>query len=260
MNYPDWLSTLNYQDPAGAVRQADLRRSQVWGTLIILDACRYDVFAQAVEELHLGGWLIKADSGARETCQWYRTQWSGKHDDVILIANQPVAWKHGDYAARFHQAVLLADYDGWPNPLPVLDEAARIAALPNFQHRLLVHLVPPHLPYWAPQGLEFTQELKRAGFDEVTCYTVRDYGRANGWEKPRLCYWENVLETLRCIVAREGLPQPVVISADHAEIIGEGGDYIHNRDLPGIQIVPWFELQVTDMAIIDQRLKDLGYY
>ena len=71
-------------------KQDYLIQSFNWKTLIILDACRYDVFKQHVYN-YLDGSLMPVLSPSCVTSDWLNTIWSGKlwKKDVIYISGNP---------------------------------------------------------------------------------------------------------------------------------------------------------------------------
>ena len=73
------------------MRQTNLIYNTDWDVLIILDACRYDIFHEVYKET-LGnlGSLKKVISPATHTMQWLNETFNEKKfDDVIYIAGNP---------------------------------------------------------------------------------------------------------------------------------------------------------------------------
>jgi len=230
-----------------------------WRTLIVLDACRFDAFENALYRFRtrIDGVLVEADSAAYDTSSWYRKHWA-QSNDITLVCGNPMVWR---ISANKNFDHAIACWRGSQFPVP--ENILRVAT-DSVEHarnnRVIVHLVTPHLPFVTKDGIGFMNELGNSS-GEVGAYNlVTEYGGANGWEYLRELYQDSILLVLHEIVKVLGkLPEPVVITADHGELIGENGIYGHPRS--GFEItrcVPWFVVQ-SDEKKIEQRLTELGY-
>jgi len=230
--------------------QSELIAERRWRTMIILDACRRDVFARCIGQTRLTGVAMPVNSNVIHTEAWYMLNWQGPAPDVVLASGHPKPWDIHLHNS-FYRALPLWKLDSFPEPGPVLDEAVK-AAREYSAHRLLVHLVPPHLPYVGPRGQawqdkhiwSYDADTPGLPHDGKPIYTiVREYGAANGWDELRGYYAESLLTALGCIERVIGrFKPPVVITADHGELIGEDGQYRHEIMHPAVQTVPWFEV------------------
>jgi hypothetical protein len=154
------------------------------------------------------------------------------------------------------------------------------AEYPN--KRLLVHFIPPHHPYVGPtaeerlpsfeaQSVDFLAQIRRSEVD-VPDPLLRQVYREN---------LDRILPRVRELV--EGFRGRTVVSADHGEILGERlrpipvREYGHFSNLYTDELVeiPWhicpggerkdisadqpLESESVDEAIVDDRLRDLGY-
>ena len=63
-------------------------RSGEWDALIVLDACRYDYFADTYKK-YLSGKLVKANSPASGTFKWLRSVF-GNYFDATIFGSHPV--------------------------------------------------------------------------------------------------------------------------------------------------------------------------
>lgn len=235
-------------DSAQPIMQDALIAARQWQTMIILDACRFDVFERCVKETTLTGSLHVVDSDVIHTEEWYYRNWQNPAPDVVLVSGHPKPWQIYLHHS-FYRAVACYMLASFPAPGPVLDEAVKAAAICPGK-RLLVHLVPPHLPFVGKQGAKWLAQYDWGMIDtpldkgSQQVYTiVRDYGKANGWDDLRAYYAEGLLCALGQIErVINDLPAPVIITADHGEMIGEDGKYRHSARHPAIQTVPWMEV------------------
>ena len=114
-----------------------------WDNLIILDACRYDVFC---EESDFGGIESRQSRGAA-TPEWVRGNFSGEqlHDVVYATTNSWYFRLNEEIDTEVH-AVL---YEDQSDPTLLTERALEAAAdYPN--KRLLIHYIPPHHPFEGP--------------------------------------------------------------------------------------------------------------
>ena len=138
---------------------------EAWDYLIILDACRYDVFAEVYGE-YLEGKLQRRESAGTSTVDWRDKALTGRHDDVIYVSSNPYinsAMQVKGYKGSDHFAHI---YDVWSSSwdekrgtvLPAsVTEAAMLALRDHPGKRLIVHYLQPHAPY-------LSLDLDSAGF------------------------------------------------------------------------------------------------
>jgi len=249
-----------------------------WQYLIILDACRYDTFADIAQER---GWdtPLKLDTQCHLTAWWYRKFWSRVDNDIHLISANPVPFSasRGWNAYRRFKSAIWADpagravkaqpelaaiwadckAGGWSIFEPAF--ALRIfEAVKQPGERYLIHLMPPHLPFLGPKGRTL---FKRLGLsidgDRYIYKAVQGYGREGNWDELRACYKENVEYALDAVLAYWHLfaDGKTAITSDHAEIVGEiapwdgEGLYRHAKwaKIPELfavlRTVPWLEMK-----------------
>ena len=235
------------------INQKDLVHNYPWNTIYIMDAMRYDIFKEIIDEDHISGKLLKVWSTGCETEVWIRNMFTEPtYKDIVLIANNPTYWKpYTRYVPpKFSKAV--PTYYAWKesgDDITPTDEILGIAErqiMVNKGKRLIIHDMPPHLPYCEETGKAFLDQLLKPG--ETRLYgMVRRYGRRHrdNWMELREYYKRSARETLHRILdcgwlrRRGGL----VISADHGEMIGEHQEYNHSlqyRENFVLRFVPWF--------------------
>jgi len=249
-----------------------------WQYLIILDACRYDVFADICRER---GWHapLKVDTRCHCTAWWYRKYWSRQDTDVHLISASPVpfhkdmgwdAWrkfKSAIWADPAGQAVkTLPELSGIHFAAQMFDDSIfePVITLSIFEavkqpgEQYLIHLMPPHLPFLGQQGRALMERLDLRVDSSRDIYAgIQKYGREGNWDEVRACYKENIGYALEVLAEFWDLftDGKTVITSDHAELTGDdsstegGGIYHHSHniklhDLWMIQrTVPWFEIE-----------------
>jgi len=244
-----------------------------WKYLIVLDACRYDVFADICRER---GWHapLKVDTRCHCTAWWYRKYWSRQDTDVHLISANPVPF-HKDMgwdAWRKFKSAIWADPAGrkgaWANVTWDNNGKGNIfdprLALRIFEitkqpgERYLIHLMPPHLPWLGKRGRALMERLDLRVDSSRDIYAgIQKHGRAGNWDEVRACYKENVEYALDALTRQWHLfiDGKTVITSDHGELTGDispkdgQGVYHHSHninlhDLWMIQrTVPWFEIE-----------------
>ncbi|MBP1985610.1 hypothetical protein [Halolamina salifodinae] len=265
-----------------------------WDTLIILDACRYDLF----EEInYLDGDLEHRTSLGSTSEEFLERNFTGEeyYDTVYVNANPYIPYLDLDQG-RFHAVInLLQEWDDelqTVHPQTVVD-AAREAHREYPNKRLIIHFMQPHVPFigelgqdiqtkgWGPDlgdsSLTGDTIWQRLRLQDIT----RDKEITRVWE----AYEENLGIALKHV--EELLPDldgDTVITADHGNLVGERlGPIPTERKFghplgvyhPALVKVPWFRIpgendrevsssppqkaQTSSNEIVDQRLEALGY-
>lgn len=261
-----------------------------WDNLIILDACRYDMFVSLAS---LGDRVTSKFSPGSESWEFMQESYVGrKLHDTVYITSNPHAYKLPD--GIFHAVINLLD-DHWNDefrtvmPETMVEQtAAAFERYPN--KRIIVHFMQPHFPFIGEKGQKFghagiemqLDEDDRS--DEPHPWIALLYGEANNESEIITAYAENLEVTLPYVEQLvNDLPGKSVITADHGNLIGERTypipiqtfghpSGLHKRKL--IE-VPWAEItgderreiradppeareEMTDEVIEDQ-LRNLGY-
>lgn len=262
-----------------------------WDNLLVLDACRYDDFADRHD---LPGDLSARTSRGSHTSEFLRGNFNGRDlPDTVYVTASPVFQRGaGDrYRARFHDVVNVWREDGWDEEYgTVLPETttryARRAARDHPEKRLVVHYLQPHYPFVGSDlaaesgvpdpdasGTDFWGRLM-AGDLRVPPAAVREAYRAN---------LDRALVHVERLLAE--LPGKTVVTADHGNMFGEPARPVPVREWghpPGVYTpelvrVPWLEHDTgtrkrivageaaggreaaVDEAVVEERLRNLGY-
>jgi hypothetical protein len=267
-----------------------------WDCLIVLDACRYDYFAELWHEFLPDGELTKTRSAGSSTVEWRDRSFPSRYDDVAYVSANPyinsVRAVEGFLGTEHFRHVDDVWADGWDAARgTVLPQSVTDAALRLVRHgppkRLIVHYLQPHAPY-PPTGsgvrgfpapdvrsgraleglsLEPAPPRMRGAVLRLLAGAARRLGvmgnrpdwrlrpwlglgpaspmdavrRAHGNAGLREAYRRNlgfVLSHVRPLV--DSLTGRIVITADHGELLGEGGCYSHwsGSDHPLLREVP----------------------
>lgn len=250
-----------------------------WDTLIILDACRYDMYDELTT---IPGNVNATNSVGSNTNEFLRRTFSeDTFADTVYVAGNVDPGARAN--AEFHNILHLWD-ECWDENLQTVhpeDVASRaIQAAAEFPNkRLVIHFLQPHYPFLGEQGQEFHKvHGHKRGRKADNVWVQLAEGEVDR-DTVKEAYWENLEVTLpyveNIIDAVEG---KTVITSDHGNALGEQGLYGHAY--PGIftrslRKVPWHVIErgerreVADDDIlesdsfsdgaVEDRLEQLGY-
>lgn len=266
-----------------------------WDMLIVLDACRYDMF----EELnHIDGKLSAKESKASATPEWLRANVDGHdlRDTVYVTANPQLERNRENWDVNFHEVMNVWLDEGWDDDTgtvlaDTMTEAA-IAAHEQFpQKRLVVHYMQPHYPF-VPSDTEFDKDHLasiESGEDDATGENVWAQKFTGKLDESRSELWEVYNANLEYVLKHvenllSEVPGKIVITSDHGNYVGERAspipirEYGHPRGIYDdvVVTVPWLEYEsgerreITttsqenstadlDSEMVADRLRDLGY-
>lgn len=259
-----------------------------WDNLLLLDACRYDVF----EARHdLPGTLEHRFTRSSSTAEFLNTYFDGADltDTVYVTANPRIQRELAHIDVALHDTIHVWREEGWDDefktvqPEPVVEAAERAAEeYPN--KRLVVHFLQPHYPFIGPTG--------RANFDVDTLAFWHDFHRGKVEVSDDLlwrAYRENVDIVLPAVRQLLGsLFGRTVVSADHGQMLGDRAfpvpmrEYGHPTALHSTALtkVPWLVHQngpsrhivaespgseadqsgrADESDVVTERLQQLGY-
>jgi hypothetical protein len=260
-----------------------------WDTLVILDACRFDIFA---EQNTLSGTLERRKSRSSHTSEFLRGNFNGKtlHDTVYTTVSPQLERHRQDIDVEFHAVNNIWNTDRWNEdegtvtPDEMTDAALEIhEKYPNKRH--IVHYMQPHYPFIGSEidkGSRGFDQQKSEKFDiwEQIMRGQMDINPSEIWSS----YCHNLdlaLEAVKDLY--ETVDGKIVITSDHGNMIGERSSPIPIQEWghPSstytrlLVTVPWLEnhptrrrdirsdppkatQSVTD-SVVGERLRDLGY-
>lgn len=270
-----------------------------WDNLIIIDACRYDVFNEVNE---LPGDLKKVESRGSSTDEFVVENFKERssYDTIYLSANAMVG-KFTELIDLFKivgmwgekMNIMPKENNTDPNsltdPEPVIDRAIELHHdYPN--KRIIIHLLTPHTPYLVKDGDLLPNDSPYRTFSAVRQGEVSDDVMCSVYRENVDYILTHVHELVNALNGKS------VITSDHGELLGEGVPFFaqlfHDRwsfrkrhyydwsHYPGIHIpelieVPWLEIKSEkrreirsepepesieiDESAIKSQLEALGY-
>lgn len=270
-----------------------------WDNLVILDACRYDMFA---ENNTIEGELDHRISLGSNTEEFLKRNFrGGTFDDVVYVTANPQVDVRLD--SPFHD-VISVWRDAWDEEFNTVTPEAMVEATLRAQEkypnkRIVSHFVQPHYPFIGPRGRELFGEQagielsrrmaddEQAKSDHMNVWDMLQRG-----EIDEATLWEAYEENLRIALPHverliDELGGRSVVTSDHGNLVGERPSpcpipmkmYGHP---PGVYAdnlvkVPWLVVEGesrrtvlaesgTDASGSDdsaddatERLRDLGY-
>lgn len=261
-----------------------------WDNLIILDACRPELFRQ-VAPYPADDIRTKTSPGSASPGFMEATYHGRQLHDTIYVTANPYAARIPDRTFHVVENLLDSEWDaeaGTVYPEAVVRRALEAAEkYPN--KRLIIHFMQPHFPFLGETGTDIPGGFGR-NMDDI------DPERSHPWfdklwgggvnrELLLKAYYENHKYVVPYVEELlDGLNGKSIITADHANLVGERGFpipirlYGHPGGLyhPDLTTVPWIEVGGEDTRrticsdppvesdqlhdeTVKQRLESLGY-
>ncbi|MDR9445458.1 MAG: hypothetical protein RI544_04785 [Haloquadratum sp.] len=248
-----------------------------WDNLIILDACRYDVF-QEYSDFNQHE-LQKVVSKGSWSLEFINSNFAKStfHDTVYVTAN---GFCEEIEDGTFFKLVKLYAENKGRRP-EVVTESAIENVRKHPDKRLIVHYMQPHVPHLGSIAANIDERIFRA----AASGQISDQLLTESYIENFLIVQEHVNKLLR------NLEGKTIITSDHGENLGEFGRslrwyyssfgpqkkklYGHGHQTPECRFVPWCEIsenkrkKITssvplppaevDDSTIQKQLKDLGY-
>jgi hypothetical protein len=225
-----------------------------WDTLIILDACRADIFEEVVDIEVFDSYSRVASLGSHSS-EWTRRNFVGRTlDDTVYVSANPHTTLLAD--GTFYELIeVWKKYEAVPNeiePSKITDISVSTCNK-NPDKRLIIHFMQPHSGGLVTEGESREQRYRLA---------IR-----------------RVMDQV--FILDEMLDGKTVITADHGELFNTGirkklgfDTHVPRLRFPELVNVPCAELNGnrrnvttgtisatdTDTNVIEERLRDLGYY
>lgn len=267
-----------------------------WELLIVVDACRADLFEQTAPVFdYLHHEIETRRSVAPATRNWmqrtFTSEWGQEMSDTAYVVSNPYSDLLLDpedfsYLDEIHRYAW-DDEIGTVEPRPVTERAIDIHRSRD-PDRLLVHYMPPHFPsipdhlgFSLPSGDEFAASYKgnNGGWDSVwDALRAGEISSERVWESYR-ANLEYVLDDIQVLLDNVDA-ETAYITSDHGNAFGEWWTWGHPPSMfvPVNRNVPFTKVEATDNQTLDpglkrkstrsktepddsveKRLKDLGY-
>lgn len=254
-----------------------------WDVLIVLDACRVDLFEEVADLDRFDSYDTRTSRGSA-TDEWTRANFSGRAlSDTIYVTGNPVV-------SRTVQTAFFQFHEVWQDafnselgtvPAEAVTEKALEVHQAHPDKRLVLHYLQPHYPFVEDPDLQFatfggTDELDvdhvRSGADDVweaVGLGLVDFEEA--WDAYRRNL-EYVLDAIEPVL--ESVDGRVIITSDHGNLVGERVRPIPLKlygHPPGVhhemlRTVPWAVIDGkvrTERGVDDEEVKEklrrLGY-
>ncbi|ELZ04601.1 hypothetical protein [Natrialba aegyptia] len=255
-----------------------------WDVLIILDACRADLFAEFAPQHPVYDEFETTTSiysCASTSSEWFRKAFGSASDQELSKIHYLSANLFSDCVDpnRFHEMTELWRFveedEKHCDPAEVTAEALR-ANRESDAERLVIHYIPPHAPFLHCEGkYELENPVWRGDSHQVWLgLQSGEFDRAEVWND----YGQNLLTVLDEVdTLLTHLSGTIAITADHANGLGELGVYGHPgySPVPAVKRVPWVtavgqgqSYSVSDLDALmdrnegsntDEQLEALGY-
>lgn len=263
-----------------------------WDILVVLDACRMDMYQD----------VVNADAGSAWSCAGTSTEWMEKNfvqkysdemAETAYISGNPFTeqifggkpWAEGNNADAGSAFGLLDEVwrYGWDDeagtipPEPLTDRAVRVGR-ENEYDRIIVHYMQPHMPFIGSDRTWGRMDVEN--FGEGT--------KGNVWYRAMLgevdvdAVWEAYNDNLRFVweyveTLLSNMDGDLVVTADHGNCLGEWGMWGHRGYVPApaLRRVPWDRYEAVDRETyepsdispesshvsdeVNERLEQLGY-
>jgi hypothetical protein len=222
-----------------------------WDNLIILDACRYDLFEEVND---IEGELSAVISAGSNTSEFLIENFENDtyYDTVYVSANPQIVY-NGVGEKFYHlEQLWQSEWDDEYKTVLAGDVVDCSKELKNKypNKRFIIHLLQPHYPFIG----EYGQSIEHGTVIEIDCEgnatTERDaksiWTKLEGGEVNKSEVWLAYKENLELVLPEiqrliEGLQGRTVVTSDHGNAVGELGLYGHPRGkyLKPLIKVPW---------------------
>jgi hypothetical protein len=262
-----------------------------WDNLVILDACRFDLF-QEVYTTYLSGDLQSKSSLGSCTLEFLQENFYGKNfHDTVYVSSNPHTSSIDDGTFHCTRNLFLSHWDktyGTVHPEDMTEQG--LAAFEEFPNkRIIIHYMQPHEPFIG----DFSDDLPQTGLERKK---TKKWGDLSIWTNLRYrikdttlnkvvrAYRANLELALSYVNKLVGdLEGKTVVTSDHGNLLGERlypipvrgyGHPWYIRSEPLVK-VPWLKIEGNSRRnihdeepvqqshasadIIEKRLRSLGY-
>lgn len=229
--------------------------------IIIIDACRYDVFKEFYKE-YFQGELLKVKSLGTSTGIFLKKFVNmPEFKDVRIFSSTPHMSKNSIINRWLNTPVYpqgLDFIDLWKNNwnddigTVLTEDVNQIVTNLGLNNRNIIWYLPPHFP-WI-ENVKFSKEIlnesieKNKPLSEVLLNKIKK-GETNIPEikqlyisnlRSSLCQISSLLQKLKPVSDR------IIVTSDHGELLGEYNLFFHfsHLDVPELYTVPWLNVSI----------------
>lgn len=255
-----------------------------WDNLIILDACRYDMFEKILKKTRIRGKLRAIISKGSNTPSFLQENFKIFHNEIVYISANPyvnILLKNKVYK------IISSWFHGWNRKLNNVDPKVvvldTLKALKKYpKKKLIIHFLQPHSPYPNRTGETFLEKgSKKKKFKDLILgkkgkYKIHEniyvdwhsiYIKPLPIKKLKKGYIQNLILVLSEIEKLVNiLPGKTVITADHGECFGEKIHFLlplriyghpGNLKFPILVKVPWLIVKKKKKIDIEKEYKEV---
>ncbi|WP_137684058.1 hypothetical protein [Haloarcula mannanilytica] len=233
-----------------------------WDILIVLDACRYDLFTENAPRHQIYDRFLDIEpiySCASTSLEWMKKSFSNNikqtQNTFYITAN---GFVNELDSTHFFDVENVYEYGIDPDFNIVPPEPVTNAALYHYRNssasKYIIHYAPPHAPFLhCPGKYDSINGNSQNVWDGLrkNKYCVNDV-----WED----YGQNLLNVLDHVeILLDNMSGKIAITSDHGNAIGEWGIYGHPGyvPIPDIKRVPWIETEGLDLNTYDTNPEDI---
>lgn len=260
--------------------------AQDWDNLIVLDACREDLFREVADISEFDEYKTLKSRGSC-TPEWTRNNFANRSfGDTIYVSANPWVSKIASDSWHDLYEVWETDFDDEIGTVP--PERVTRTAKDAFDEskRLIVHYIQPHWPFIGQINDQEPKETPNKSSDVFQGIKGSPWKALANKKTTREDVWDGYKENLKCVLTdarqlAEDLPGKSVITSDHGNLLGSRPSfspisvYGHPCGLrePDLITMPWAVVQddrrnttqgstsshENDDTTVNNRLSDLGY-
>jgi hypothetical protein len=264
--HDDVLTTHAYYHRRARNRTGLDMMAEDWDNLLLLDACRYDLFESSNT---IDGNLSAVISPGSATKEFYENMLSGRSFPETVYATANPNFHSVD--CRFHAVERLWEND-WDDELrtvpPETVAKQTLAAFEKYPNkRFFVHFIQPHYPFIGETGRQIAHGTFKWGGEIAD---ARDepsiWDRLQEGSVERDTVWRAYRENLELALPHvqrlvNELGGKSVVTSDHGNVFGKWGEFGHPRPrfYDELVQVPWLEVSRGSRRIIKQGTLETGH-
>jgi len=240
--------------------------------IIILDACRYDIF-RAIYHRYLHGTLYKVRSPGSDTVEWLMKVFPYMRHikDVYIFSANPIINSQGikyrgfralDYVPK-NRIIDVWDV-AWDDEFCTVPpwRVNEVVMKYGIRDKMIIWYLQPHFPWLNFRDLfkslikESTKMHRKLGNLLIECIKKGTLSKLDVWKGylfNTVLVLREVCNLIECI-RKQSFNGPIVITSDHGELLGEYGCYWHvpGERFPELIYVPWLEVSSSSSVLCNK--------